>query len=83
MVPEQVASVVAYTRTTRDQTILVALNVGRERASWTVPGDPGSTRWRLVLRTAGADTPADELTAGESIEMDGDEGIILERVGRA
>jgi len=83
MVPDQDASVVAYTRTTGDRTMLVALNVGRERASWTVPGDPGSTRWRLVLRTARADTPADERTAGESIEMDGDEAIILEGVGRA
>jgi hypothetical protein len=48
-----------------------------------LPGDRGPTRWRLLLRTPGADTPADERAAGESIEMDGDEALIFEGVGRA
>ena len=42
--PGSTGTVVAYTRGTGEGTILVAINVGRDRAHWTLPGDPGSDR---------------------------------------
>ncbi|MFL5688167.1 MAG: alpha-amylase family glycosyl hydrolase [Chloroflexota bacterium] len=74
-------SVVAYTRETADQSVLVALNVSRERTRWTLPASPRSTRWRLLLSTADPRAAAVEVAAGEAIEMSGDEAVILEAVG--
>ena len=38
VLPGQAGSVVAYTRQAQNGTILVAINVGRDRVRWTLPG---------------------------------------------
>ena len=79
--PDHGGSVVAYTRRTDASTILVAINVGREPARWTLPGDPASARWRSLVRTAPGELRFDRLAAGETIEMEADEAFILEGLG--
>jgi alpha-glucosidase len=76
-------NVVAYTRRTADQSILVAINVSRERSRWTLPAAPGSTRWQVMLRTADPNASADQVPGGEAIEMAADEAVILEAVAPA
>ena len=82
LVPDQAGSIVAYTRTNTDGTILVAINVGRERADWTLPGHPASTRWRSLLRTSAGDMTSEERVAGDTLEIEGDEAVILEGIAR-
>ena len=78
LVPGQDGNVVAYTRSTADQTILVALNIGREPARWSLPGDPDPSGWRPLLRTSPGDAPSAVLSAGEAISLEGDEAFVLE-----
>ncbi len=79
--PDRGGNVVAYTRRTDASTILVAINVGREPARWTLPGDPASARWRSLVRTAPGELRFDRLAAGETIQMEADEALILEGLG--
>jgi glycosidase len=80
LVTDHGGSIVAYTRTGGDRSILVAINIGRTRAGWTLPGDPATTHWRSLLRTSPGGLTGGEHAAGDTLEMDGDEAVILERI---
>ena len=54
------------------------------RRVWTLPGDPATTLWRpLAAHCAGTAPTRRTVRPATAIEMDGDEAIILEGVGRA
>ncbi|MFL5684098.1 MAG: alpha-amylase family glycosyl hydrolase, partial [Chloroflexota bacterium] len=74
-------TVVAYTRSTPETTVVVAINVARDPVRWMLPGDATSARWRTLLRTTEQDVVSEERRAGEAIEIEGDGAVILERRG--
>jgi alpha-glucosidase len=73
-------TVVAYERATADQRMLVGLNLGRDEVAWVLPGDRSVDRWRIRLRSAPDGATGEELAAGATLHLAGDEGVILEHV---
>ncbi len=80
LLPAAGAPVVAYTRTTPDQTLLVVLNLSREAAVWQVPDAPAGTTWQLLLSTGGEIPAAGSRLAGGDVALEADEARILEAV---
>ena len=78
--PSAVGDVVAYTRETSEQVILVVLNLGREAASWQLAGAPDWTAWRPLLGTARTPDPEERLPGGSMLTLGPDEGLILEGI---
>ncbi len=72
---------VAYTRETRGQVVLVVLNLGRASATWRPPGAPGEPGWRLLFGTARLALPNETIVGGAALVIAPDEGLILERIG--
>ncbi|HEY6014959.1 MAG TPA: alpha-amylase family glycosyl hydrolase [Candidatus Limnocylindrales bacterium] len=80
LLPGAGSSIVAYRRTTPDQTLLVAINLSREATTWPVPVAPAGTCWRTALAT-GVEVPAGGVRVeGGSIRLEADEAQILEAV---
>jgi alpha-glucosidase len=69
--------VVAYTRETPEQVVLVALNLGRDPVSWRVPDAPREGGWRSLLTTSETTTAAGSLAGGSMMVLASDEAIIL------
>jgi alpha-glucosidase len=80
LLPGAGSSIVAYTRTTPDQTLLVAINLSREATTWPVPVAPEGTCWRTALATGGDVAPDGARVAGGAVRLDADEARILEAV---
>jgi alpha-glucosidase len=78
--PEAGGGVVAYTRETPGQIVLVVLNLGRTEASWPLPGTSGEPGWRVLFGTGRTTTPGAAMAAGMTVVMAPDEGLILERI---
>ena len=79
--PDTAGDLVAYTRATDDQVVLVVLNLGREVGHHQLPGPLGVTGWRTLLGTAPARTPGSSIPGGTTLDLAPDEGLILERIG--
>jgi alpha-glucosidase len=79
--PDAVGDVVAYTRETPDQTILVVLNLDRAAVDWHLPDALAGGQWRLLLATDPARASDAPVTDGVTVTLVPDEGLILERVG--
>jgi alpha-glucosidase len=79
--PATAETVVAYTRETPEQVVLVVLNLGVERVAWTVPGGPERTGWRILLGTARAASRGEPLATGATTDLSPQEGLILEGIG--
>ena len=71
---------VAYTRETEDQTVLVLINVARGPLSVALDGVPDRPAWRPLLATGAVDAPDERLPASTRIEIGPDSAIILEAV---
>ena len=72
--------VVSFLRETAGQTILVALNLGREPTMWHVPPPPGGSGWRLLAGTSAAPPAIERLPGGHELELSSDEGLVFEAV---
>ena len=72
--------IVAYTRESDGQTILVLLNPGRVSASWPLVDVPGWTGWRRLIGTSGAASVDEVIPDGSTIVLEADEGLVLEAV---
>jgi alpha-glucosidase len=79
LLPSAGTGLVAYTRTTPDQTLLVVLNLGHERAAWRVPDAPAGRCWLTVLVSAG-EPSAPAPFAGPDVTLEADEARILQAV---
>jgi glycosidase len=77
---EPVGDVVAYSRTTADEAVLVVLNLGREAVTWRLPDVVGWAGWRSRLDTAGLAAPDQVAAGGGSVELEPDQALILERI---
>ena len=75
--PEAVGDVVAYSRTTGDQTMVVVVNLGRAATTWRLAEPGGRAGWRLVLRTGGPPEADTVLDGGAPIELEPDAAMIL------
>ncbi|HEX7950871.1 MAG TPA: alpha-amylase family glycosyl hydrolase [Candidatus Limnocylindrales bacterium] len=82
LLPSPGNGMVAYTRSTPDQTILVVLNLARESAAWTVPEAPPGTGWQTALSTHGPAVADEAPVAGRDMTLAPDEARILEAVAR-
>ncbi len=80
LLPAAGTDVVAYTRTTAEQTILVVLSLARETTAWRVPDAPAANRWRAVLCTTSETSATDGLSGGLELELEPDEAWILEAI---
>jgi glycosidase len=87
LLPDAAEGVVAYVRERADASVVVALNPSRTARTWAPSAGVLDTTWRIALRTgergAAAASPADaaEVTTGTTLELEPDEGIVLERTG--
>jgi alpha-glucosidase len=72
------ADVVAYTRETEEQIVLVVVNPGRGDTSWRLPDAPGGAGWRRLIGTRRSTSPDDAIPGGSTIVLEPDEGLILE-----
>jgi alpha-glucosidase len=72
--------VVAYTRETPGQVILVLLNLGRGDATWRLSAVAGESGWRPLLRTAQATATDEVIAIGATLILAPDEGLILEAI---
>jgi hypothetical protein len=70
--------VVAYTRETVDQIVVVAINPGDESATLALPDLPGIGGWQVALTTIGPDTPSTMLEPGSTTILGANEALILE-----
>ena len=80
LLPSAGSSIVAYTRTTPEQTLLVVLNLAREPTAWRVPGVPGCRSWRTALTTGAGTALTERLLVGQETVLGVDEARILEAV---
>ena len=76
--PGEEAGVVAYTRESGDQVMLVAINPGGEARSWRLPDVPDVRGWRVALSSTSADTPAGHQAPGSTLTLAPNEAIIFE-----
>jgi alpha-glucosidase len=76
-----VADVVAFMRELPGQRILVALNLGREAVTWSVPDQAGGGVWQLRLGTVAGRSLDGPLAGGTGIILAPDEALILEGAG--
>ena len=74
------SDIVAYTRESAGQTILVLVNPGRVGASWQLPVRRPWTGWRRLIGTSRTASPDEVLPAGSTIALDADDGLVLEAV---
>ena len=81
LLPGAADDVVAYTRETPGQVVLVILNVGRAEAMWPMPGTLDEPGWKVLFATARTASPGAAIPAGTIIDIAGYEGLILERIG--
>jgi glycosidase len=79
--PRADGDVVAFSRETPDQVVVVAVNVGRGAASWRVPGTPDGPAWRWRFGTSMIDAPDGAYPGGTVRTMAPGEAVILERQG--
>jgi alpha-glucosidase len=78
LLPDEGAGVVAYTRETVDQIVVVAINPGDESATLALPDLPGIGGWQVALTTIGPDTPSTMLEPGSTTILGANEALILE-----
>ncbi len=76
--PEAVDDLVAFTRETDGQTVLVVVNVGRSGATWRLAGKPEASSWRLLFGTARSGAVDASIPAGTTLVVGPDEGLIFE-----
>ena len=74
--------VLAYTRETPDQTILVVLNLARVGVDWHLPDALAGGAWRSLLGTDPSRVSDAPVSGGLTVTLAPDEGLILERIGR-
>jgi len=77
--PEASGDLVAYTRETADQVVLVLINTGRDDAAWRLSSIRGTTAWRPMFGTGGlVATGVEPIPTERTITLGRDEAIILE-----
>jgi alpha-glucosidase len=76
--PGEEVGVVAYTRETEEQVVLVAINPTSDTVRWPLPHVPGVRGWRLALTTMASDATADQPAAGSHMVLAPNEAVILE-----
>jgi alpha-glucosidase len=76
--PGEEVGVVAYTRETEEQVVLVAINPTSDTVRWPLPDVPGVRGWRLALTTMASDATADQPAAGSHMVLAPNEAVILE-----
>jgi hypothetical protein len=78
MEPGDEGDVLAYSRTTGDQVILIVLNLARGPVTWRLPEVAGQTGWRRLLGTVGQVDAHATHAVGTAIDLASDEALILE-----
>ena len=78
--PDARGDVVAYTRETGEQVVLVVLNLGRAEVTWALPCTPGEPGWWLLFGTARTASRGAAFAGGAMIDLAPDAGVILERI---
>ncbi len=71
---------IAYTRETADQVVLVLINTGRDGASWRLTAEDAATAWRPLFGTARTASSDDRIATGTTLILGPDEALILERL---
>jgi glycosidase len=80
MEPADLDDVLAYTRTVADQTVLVALHLGRDAMTWRLPAVAGRSGWRVLVDSDGRLELDAVLPGGATIDLQADQAVILEGV---
>ena len=80
MEPAHLGDVLAYSRTLADQTILVALHLGRDAVRWRLPAIVGRSGWRLLVDSDGQLEVDAVIPGGATIYLQADQAVILEGV---
>jgi alpha-glucosidase len=78
--PSAGGELVAYTRETASETVMVVVNVGRDDVSWPLPGGRPGRGWRPLLATHAAGSDEAALADGTPLVLAPDEARILERI---
>jgi alpha-glucosidase len=79
--PDAAGDVVAYTRETLGQVVLVVLNLGRGAATWRLSDAADDPGWTLRFGTALARSSGEVFARGTTLDLAPDEAVILERIG--
>ena len=69
---------VAYTRETPEQIVLILINTGRDRAARRLTSERAVTAWRPLFRTAGMVSGDDRIPTGTTLTFGPDEAVVLE-----
>jgi alpha-glucosidase len=77
---DPLGDIVAYTRETGRQVILVLVNPGRVDAPWQLRGAPDGMGWRALIGTRRPSTAGQVFPGGSTIVLEPDEGLVLEAV---
>jgi alpha-glucosidase len=77
LLPSSGGGIVAYTRATAAQTLVIVLNLARTEATWRAPDPPAGARWQAVLSTSGGAATADGHDADGELILEADEARIL------
>jgi glycosidase len=72
--------VVAYTRETDDQVVLVAINPTGDSVTWRLPDAPGIHGWHVALSTMATDATAVPTAPGSPMVLAPNEAVILEGI---
>ena len=78
--PDPRGDIVAYTRETDQQVILVLVNPGRVDAPWQLADAAGPMAWRTMIGTRRTTSSDEVFSAGSTIVLRPDEGLVLEAV---
>jgi hypothetical protein len=70
--------VVAYTRETDDQVVLVAINPTGDSVTWRLPDAPGIHGWHVALSTMATDATAVPTAPGSPMVLAPNEAVILD-----
>jgi glycosidase len=76
--PAATGEMVAYTRETSGQVVLVIVNTGRHEVAWRPTRHSGASAWRLLFATDGPASIGDGIAVDEAVALGPDQAVILE-----
>ena len=80
LLPAGAGDLVAYTRETAVERILVLINPGRRDVAWNLPGFSEAAGWRVLLGTALTAAPGAIISGGVTRVLGPDEALVLEEL---
>ena len=77
--PDSGDDILAYTRETDDQVVLVLINTGRDSVTWRLTARHDKSAWRPLFRTDGPTTTSDDpIPIGTTLTLGADTALVLE-----